>query len=182
MKGLIAKHGPCPMAQWEYHPFHTLVISIISQQLSAKAADSIERRMGGITSSPFQPEALLSVPAESLRSAGLSRPKIGYIRELALRVSDGRLPLSLIESEEDDKVIETLMEVPGIGRWTAEMFLIFGLRRLDVLALGDAGLHRAARMLYEEGDDGSPVLMKVSDPWRPYRSIASWHLWKSLDG
>jgi DNA-3-methyladenine glycosylase II len=182
MKRLISENGPCSMAQWEYHPFHTLVISIISQQLSSKASDTIERRIGEIVPRPFQPEELLSVPAESLRAAGLSRPKIRYIHELAQRMTDGRLSFSDIEAEKDDEVISILTELPGIGRWTAEMFLIFGLKRLDVLSLGDAGLQRAAKILYGNGRNGAEILANVADAWRPYRSIASWYLWKSLDG
>jgi len=154
MKRLIAEHGSCPLAKWEYHPFHTLVTSIISQQLSAKAADTIENRIAEMASVPFQPMELLSVSVESLRSGGLSRPKARYIHELAQRVSDGRLSFSDIESEKDDDVIAALIESPGIGRWTAEMFLIFGLKRLDVLSLGDAGLQRAARVLYGDGENG----------------------------
>jgi DNA-3-methyladenine glycosylase II len=182
MKRLIAEHGSCPIAQWEYHPFHTLVISIISQQLSAKAANTIEKRIAAIVSAPFQPAELLSVPVESLRSAGLSRPKARYIHELAQRISEERLSFSDVESEEDDAVIEVLIESPGIGRWTAEMFLIFGLKRLDVLSLGDAGLQRAARILYGDDKEHTKLLASIADVWRPYRSVASWYLWKSLDG
>lgn len=166
MKRLIAEHGSCPLAKWEYHPFHTLVTSIISQQLSAKAADTIENRIAEMVSVPFEPMELLSVSVESLRSAGLSRPKARYMRELAQRVSDGRLSFSNIESEkDDDDVIAALVDCPGIGRWTAEMFLIFGLKRLDVLSLGDAGLQRAARLLYGNGEDGAGLLASVADVW-----------------
>jgi DNA-3-methyladenine glycosylase II len=182
MKRLIARHGPCPIAQWGFHPFHALVISIISQQLSAKASDAIERRIAGIVSAPFQPSDLLSVPIESLHSAGLSRPKARYIHELAQRIVDGRLSLANLDSEEDDHVVATLMELPGIGRWTAEMFLIFGLKRLDVLSLGDAGLQRAARLLYGNDNGEADLLTSVADAWQPYRSVASWYLWHHLDG
>ena len=152
MKRLISEYGPCPIADWEFHPFHTLVVSIISQQLSAKAADTIEGRISEMVSTPFQPKELLSIPVESLRSAGLSRPKARYIHELARRVSDGGLSFTGIESIHDEGVVAALVESPGIGRWTAEMFLIFGLKRLDVLSLGDAGLQRAAKILYGDGD------------------------------
>jgi len=181
MKRLISNHGPCPLADWEYHPFHTLVTSIISQQLSAKAADTIEGRISEMVSVPFQPEELLSTPVESLRSAGLSRPKARYIHELAQRLSDGRLSFSDIEAVKDDEVIAALIESPGIGKWTAEMFLIFGLKRLDVLSLGDAGLQRAAKILYGEGKDEAGLLASVADAWRPYRSVGCWYLWQSLE-
>ena len=180
MKRLIAEHGPCPLAKWEYNPFHTLVTSIISQQLSAKAADTIENRIAEIVSVPFNPTELLSTPVESLRAAGLSRPKARYIHELAQRVSDGRLSFSNLESEKDDDVIAVLVDCPGIGCWTAEMFLIFGLKHLDVLSLGDAGLQRAARLLYGNGKDQRELLASVAVAWRPYRSIASWYLWQHL--
>ena len=114
MKRLISEHGHCPIAEWEYHPFHTLVTSIISQQLSSKAADTIQNRIAEIVSVPFDPVELLSVPVESLRTAGLSRPKARYIHELAQRVSDGRLSFSDIESENDDDVIAALVDCPGI--------------------------------------------------------------------
>ena len=182
MKRLVADHGPCPLAACEYHPFHTLVISIISQQLSSKAADTIENRIAEITPRPFDPTELLSIPVEGLRAAGLSRPKARYIHELAQRVSDGRLSFAEIESKSDDDVVASLMKLPGIGRWTAEMFLIFGLKRLDVLSLGDAGLQRAARLLYGNGDERKGSLADVAHVWRPYRSIASWYLWQHLDG
>lgn len=177
MKRLIAEHGPCPLAKREYNPFHTLVTSIISQQLSAKAADTIEGRISEMVSVPFQPTELLSVSVESLRTAGLSRPKARYIHELAQRVSDGRLSFTYIESVKDEDVIAALVDCPGIGRWTAEMFLIFGLKRLDVLSLGDAGLQRAAKILYGDGDG---VLEKATEAWRPYRSVGCWYLWQSL--
>lgn len=161
---LINKHGPCPLATWEYHPFQTLVTSIISQQLSSKAADTIGNRIAQIVPVPFNPTDLLSTPVESLRTAGLSRAKVRYIHELAQRVSDGRLSFSDLESEKDDDVIAALIEVPGIGRWTAEMFLIFGLKRLDVLSLGDAGLQRTARILY---GDGKEYLLEINLFLRP---------------
>jgi len=171
MKRLIAEHGPCPIADWEYHPFHTLVISIISQQLSAKAADTIEGRIYEMVSTPFQPIELLSVSVELLRSAGLSQPKARYIHELSQRVSDGRLSLSNIESANDDDLIIALVGYPGIGRLTAEIFLIFGLKRLDVLSLGDTGLQRAVKILYRKNGDRINLLESVADVWKPYRSI-----------
>jgi DNA-3-methyladenine glycosylase II len=181
METLIAEHGPCPFAQWEYHPFHTLVVSIINQQLSSKAADTIENRVAKIASTPFKPAELLSTPVESLRAAGLSRPKIRYIHELAQHVADGRLSFSNLESVNNDDVVAVLTEMPGIGRWTAEMFLIFGLKRLDVLSLGDAGLQRAARLLYGNNNDEAELLARVAHAWRPYRSVASWYLWQHLN-
>lgn len=179
MARLVADYGSCPLAERESVPFHTLARSIISQQLSAKAADAIERRVAQIVQAPFSPDEVLAVSVESLRSAGLSARKAGFLRQLAEHVTTGRLNFDALAAYPDESVIIALTELPGIGRWTAEMFLIFGLKRPDVLALGDAGLRRAAKMLYQDSDGG--VLARVSGAWRPYRSVASWYLWKHLD-
>lgn len=176
MARLIAQHGPCPLAHREFLPFQTLANSIISQQLSAKAADTIERRVQAIVPG-FTPAGFLAVSPEALRAAGLSSAKARYIVELAQRVSDGRLNLEAMQQATDPEVIAALVELPGIGQWTAEMFLIFGLRRPDVLSLGDAGLQRAARLLF--GDDAK--LEHVGQSWRPFCSVASWYLWRHLD-
>jgi DNA-3-methyladenine glycosylase II len=181
MDRLIAQHGHCPLAIWEYRPFHTLVVSIISQQLSARAADTIEGRVAEITSRPFHPDGFAATTVEDLRASGLSQAKARHILELARRVSEGKLSFATLEFEDDEAVVRTLIEVPGIGRWTAEMFLIFGLKRLDVLSLGDAGLQRAAKRLYGKEGGGKVVLEQVAAAWRPYRSVASWYLWQHLD-
>lgn len=176
MAGLIRTHGPCPLADREFRPFQTLANSIISQQLSAKAADTIERRVQAIVPG-FTPAGFLAVPTEALRAAGLSSAKARYILELAQRVSDGRLNLEAMQEAPDADVIAALVELPGIGQWTAEMFLIFGLSRPDVLSLGDAGLQRAVRLLF--GDDAK--LEHMGQSWRPFCSVASWYLWRHLD-
>jgi DNA-3-methyladenine glycosylase II len=181
MRRLISRHGRCPLADREFEPFHMLANSIISQQLSTKAAATIKQRVGIIVGLPFQVDKILSVPPEQLRGAGLSAAKARYIRELADRVSDGRLNFAELIAFDDESVIEKLVEVPGIGRWTAEMFLLFGLKRLDVLAQGDAGLQRAARLLYGKKRKSLTLLPRVAEAWRPYRSIASWYLWRSLE-
>jgi DNA-3-methyladenine glycosylase II len=176
MAQLIAQHGPCPLADREFRPFQTLANSIISQQLSAKAAATIERRVLAVVPG-FTPAGFLAVSSEALRAAGLSSAKARYIIELAQRVSAGRLDLEAMQQAPDAEVITALVELPGIGQWTAEMFLIFGLRRPDVLSLGDAGLQRATRLLF--GDDAK--LERVGQLWRPFCSIASWYLWRHLD-
>lgn len=180
MARLVSDYGPCPLGKRQSNPFHTLARSIISQQLSAKAADTIERRVSQITPAPFSPDEILTVPIESLRGAGLSTRKAGFIRQLAVHITTGRLNFDELAASPDESVIIALMELPGIGRWTAEMFLIFGLKRPDVIALGDAGLKRAAKMLYQDFDENGG-LEQVSGAWRPYRSIASWYLWRHLD-
>jgi DNA-3-methyladenine glycosylase II len=181
MERLIAKHGRCPLAEREFEPFHMLANSIISQQLSTHAAAAIKRRVGALIGMPFQSAKVLAVADEQLRAAGLSQAKARYIRELAMQVADGRLEFNEIHLLDDEAVIEKLVLVPGVGRWTAEMFLLFGLKRPDVLALGDAGLQRAARLLYGKGRKSKTLLRRAGERWRPYRSIASWYLWRSLE-
>lgn len=181
MKRLTAKHGHCPIAEREFQPFHMLANSIISQQLSTKAAATIKVRVGALVGVPFQTRKILATEPARLRGAGLSGAKTRYIRELAAHVSDGRLDFEEIVSLDDEAVIEKLVIVPGIGRWTAEMFLLFGLKRLDVLAIGDAGLQRAARNLYGKKRKSATLLPRVAEAWRPYRSVASWYLWRSLE-
>jgi DNA-3-methyladenine glycosylase II len=181
MRRLIARHGHCPLAEREFQPFHMLANSIISQQLSAKAAATIKQRVGALVGVPLQTSRVLSISNEKLRGAGLSAAKTRYMRELAAHVTDGRLDFDAIVELDDESVIERLVIVPGIGRWTAEMFLLFGLKRMDVLALGDAGLQRAARNLYGKKRNSKTLLPRVAEVWRPYRSIASWFLWRSLE-
>jgi DNA-3-methyladenine glycosylase II len=181
MKRLIAVHGHCPLAAREYAPFHMLANSIISQQLSTKAAAAIKQRLTILLPAPFAPERFLQLSSEQLRTAGLSQAKARYISALAARVCGGHLVFDDITGEDDKTVITALSECPGIGRWTAEMFLIFALKRLDVLAAGDAGLQRAARLLYGKRRGSNNLLPRVAEAWRPYRSVASWYLWKSLE-
>jgi DNA-3-methyladenine glycosylase II len=170
MAGLIDRHGDCLLVNYPYQPFHTLTASIISQQLSAKAADTIERRVALLAPAPFLPADIFNVPAEQLRAAGLSSRKVAYIHELASRVIDGSLSFDALTDADDEVVISSLVDLPGIGRWTAEMFLIFCLKRMDILALDDAGLH----------GDGAD-LASVGSVWQPYCSVASWYLWRHLD-
>lgn len=181
MSRLIEAHGSCSIWALEYRPFDTLVSSIISQQLSAKAADTIKRRINQIVPKPFMPGEVLQAKVEHLRAAGLSGAKVRYIRELAERVSDGRLAFDELSYHNNEAVVGRLVEVPGIGRWTAEMFLIFGLKRPDVLATTDAGLQRAAMMLYGATNRKEIALEKLSKLWKPFRSVASWYLWQHLD-
>ena len=181
MKRLIGAQGHCPLATWEYAPFHMLANSIISQQLSTKAAAAIKQRLTGLLPAPFAPEKFLQLSSEQLRIAGLSQAKTRYIAALAARVCEGRLVFNDISGEDDETVIAALSECPGIGRWTAEMFLIFALKRLDVLAVGDVGLQRAASLLYGKSRRSKNLLPRVAEAWRPYRSVASWYLWKSLE-
>jgi DNA-3-methyladenine glycosylase II len=125
----------------------------------------------------YTPAAFLALTPEALRGAGLSGAKTRYILELARRTQERLIDFDALQQHSDEDALAALVALPGIGRWTAEMFLIFSLKRPDILSLGDAGLQRAARLLYGEGAD----LEKVAEPWRPYRSAASWYLWRYLE-
>jgi len=177
MAELVAKIGPCALPLRKTPPFHILTASIVSQQLSTKAAETIERRLAAIVPAPFEAAGFAGVAVEKMRGVGLSSAKGRYILELAARVRDGRLDLTALAAVPDEAAITALIELPGVGRWTAEMFLMFGLHRPDVLSLGDGGLQRAAKLLY----GGRAKLANVGKRWRPYRSVASWYLWRHLE-
>jgi len=176
MRSLIGTHGPCRIGNRVRDPFELLASSIISQQLSVKAADTIEKRVRALLEE-FNPSAVLSIPHDTLRGAGLSTGKAKYLHSLATHIVDGRLNFVAMKKSNNEEVIAALTEVHGIGRWTAEMFLIFGLRRADVLATGDVALQRAVRKLYGP----RKTLLQVGKQWRPYASVASWYLWRSLE-
>ena len=177
MRNLIAVHGRCSIAKLEFYPFHTLVGSIIGQQLSSKAAATIEARVAKLTSSPFTPASILKVKPEILRSAGLSHAKSKYIQELSSHVENGNLDFDAFSHQENEEIISALTTIPGVGRWTAEMFLIFALKRPNVMALSDAGLRRSMNLLYGE----KASFEKLARIWEPYCSVASWYLWQHLD-
>ncbi|MEM2140725.1 DNA-3-methyladenine glycosylase [Nitrososphaera sp.] len=164
-------------------PFQSLVEAIMYQQLAGSAADAIHGRFLKIHKGSFPtPARLLKTPAEKLRAVGLSGRKTEYIHDLAARVHSGSIDLAALARMGDEQVVEKLTEVKGIGRWTAEMFLIFCLGRPDVLPVGDLGLRRAMQKAYLLRSLPEPDKMeKIATPWRPYRSVATWYLWKSLD-
>jgi DNA-3-methyladenine glycosylase II len=163
-------------------PFRSLVEAIIYQQLAGSAADAIYRRFVRIYGKFPNPAQLLGTRNSKLRAAGLSARKIEYLKDLASRVSDGRLKLAILPEMTDEQVIEQLINVKGIGRWTAEMFLIFCLGRPDVLPVGDLGLRKATQKAYSLAALPSPVSMrKIAQLWKPYSSVATWYMWKSLE-
>ncbi len=164
-------------------PFQSLVESIIYQQLVGKAADAIYNRFINLYGGRFpSPELLLSKSDADFRSCGLSGRKTSYIKDLAMHVIEGKLVLDRLPSLTDEQVIQQLTVVRGIGRWTAEMFLIFCLGRPDILPVQDLGLRRAMQKTYSLPELPAPDAMnKIADRWRPYRSIATWYLWKSLE-
>lgn len=163
--------------------FELLVRSIISQQISTAAARSIRAQLEALVApEPISAESLGRLSLEELRAAGLSIQKAEYLHDLCASVSDGRVDLGRIARRRDDDVIAELVQVKGIGRWTAQMFLIFGLGRLDVFPHDDLGVRSAIRHLY--GLDELPdreTSERIAQPWRPFASIASWYCWRSED-
>jgi DNA-3-methyladenine glycosylase II len=180
MGRLIRRHGPCGLRASRSTLFHSLASAIISQQLSLKAASTIQARVMKRTSRPLSPKPFLAADAQALRAAGLSASKAAYIRNLAVAVNRDGLSKRRLQRLADDEAMAELTAIKGVGAWTAEMYLIFGLNRPDVVSLGDAGLQRAARQLYNRGEPQDGLLVRVSESWRPYRSVACWYLWQSL--
>ena len=183
MGDLIRRHGACGLADAQHtEPFTALTHAIISQQLSSKAAATIARRFDTLLGGVPTPGRLAAASDDQLRGVGLSSQKIRYMRDLCARVDDGSLPLRRLEALADSEVIDALTQVKGIGRWTAEMFLMFRLHRPDVLPVGDLGIVKAVQRAYRlrKAPDAAR-LERIGEPWRPYRSVACWYLWASLD-
>ena len=187
MRALVEEHGPLTVGERRRgrptDAYGTLVRSIVGQQLSTRAAATIFGRVldlfGGKVPTPAD---LIATDPEALRTAGLSRAKVAYLRDLAERVEDGELDLDHLAQLSDGEVSEQLTAVKGIGQWSADMFLIFYLGRPDVLAVGDLGIRRAVERLYELPEIPDPkTLERIAEPWRPFRSLACLYLWTSLD-
>jgi DNA-3-methyladenine glycosylase II len=180
----IRRIGACGLADRQRKDHLTALIgAIVSQQLSTKAAATIFGRFvalfpdGAVASAA----AIDRVSDAELRGVGLSGQKVGYLRDLCARISDGRLNLDELEAVDDEQVIERLTSVKGFGRWTAEMFLMFRLHRPDVLPAGDLGIVTAIQRLYRLRKRPLPKrILKLGEAWRPYRSVASWYLWQTL--
>jgi DNA-3-methyladenine glycosylase II len=184
MARLIAEIGPC---RYEVKNFGThfdaLCRSIVFQQLSTKAASTIHGRFLDLFPDRAPtPDALLRIPEATLRSVGLSRQKTAYLRDLAAKVHAGALPLDHLDTLPDQEVIDYLIQVKGIGVWTAQMFLMFRLGRPDVLPDLDLGIRNAIKKAYRiRGVPNARRIARIGSPWRPYASIACWYLWRSLD-
>ena len=179
LKRVIASVGPCTLKHMTDR-FAVLVNSIISQQISSKAAISIRAKLesvlGGATAAK-----ILAASDETLRSAGLSTNKARSLRDLSEKVLTKVVPLATLHEHDDEEVIARLVEVRGIGRWTAQMFLIFSLGRLDVLPVDDLGLRVGVQRHFELPEQPKKAeLTELAEPWRPYRSIATWYFWRSL--
>jgi 3-methyladenine DNA glycosylase/8-oxoguanine DNA glycosylase len=179
---IIRRVGRCRLPDASTRaPFAALVRAILSQQLSGKAAAAIHGRVEALLTAGggLVPEALLAADPEALRAAGVSRPKVAYLRDLAARVIDGRLDLDAIQQLPDEAVIAAITAVKGLGRWSAEMFLMFRLNRPDVFPVGDLGIVKGVQMLLGMKRRPAPVTMRrAAEVWRPYRSVAAWYLWR----
>ena len=180
---IIVRCGPCTLQPQGLEPLVMLCRSIVYQQLSGKAASTIMMRFLGLYDPEIlTPEALLRTSDDTLRGIGLSRQKIAYLKDLATKVQGGALQLAMLPMHSDAEVIRQLMGVKGIGRWTAEMFLIFALGRLDVFPVDDLGIRKAMQRAYGYKRLPAPVTMhRHARKWIPYRTIATWYLWRSLD-
>lgn len=181
---IIGAHGPCRITPHDNY-YQALVDAIISQQLSMKAAASIEARFQALFDGRF-PTAneILRKDIDTLRSVGLSRSKAVYILDLAEHIRSGRLDITALPSLSNDEIVRELVAIKGIGEWTAHMFLIFSLGRLDVLPVGDLGVRTGIMRLYGLKTLPTAVEMKAianKYTWHPYTSIASWYIWQSLE-
>ena len=183
LRDLMRAHGPCGLgARLHTNPFKALARAIVGQQLSAKAAATIFSRFEALYECFPTPSQVLATPDDRLRGVGLSTQKLGYLRDLCKRIEERQLPLDALERMDDEAVVEALTQVKGVGRWTADMFLIFRLQRPDVLPVGDLGIVNAVKRAYKLRKAPSPDrLRRIGEAWRPYRSVACWYLWASLN-
>jgi len=183
LRDLMRRYGPCGLADSQHtDPFRALVRAIISQQLSTHAAATIARRFEALFDGDPTPAHVNATSDEQLRAVGLSGQKVRYLRDLCARIEGGLLPLSALDRMNDEEVIDVLTEVKGIGRWTAEMFLMFRLHRPDVLPVDDLGIVKAVQRAYRMRTlPTAQRLTRLGEAWRPYRSVACWYLWQSLE-
>lgn len=182
LAAVIERAGPIRMrGRNPDGPFGALVRSIVFQQLAGKAAAAIHGRLRALVPGPLTPEALLALPDEALRAAGLSANKTASVRDLAARTASGELALDRVSRLPDDEIVAQLSQVRGIGRWTAEMFLIFELRHLDVWPTGDLGVRHGWRLAHGLDELPSPAaLAEFGEPLRPVRSAAAWYCWQAV--
>ena len=181
-KSLLKTVGPFT-AKTRRDRFGTLVNSIIAQQISVAAANTIRGRLiDAVAPEKISPQTLKRYDVDALRQIGVSRQKATYVLDLAEKVHGGILDLESIHHKDDEGVIEEMIQVKGIGRWTAQMFLMFSLGRMDILPVDDLGLKNAMRVQYQLDDVPDKQQMEqIAENWRPYATIACWYLWQSLD-
>lgn len=182
---VIKRVGRCelPVGRTD-DPFAALVRVIMGQQLSGKAAETIFGRVADLAGGRkgLNPVTVRALDATALRAAGVSRPKISYLYDLADHVGDGRLDLKALDGHPDEEVIARMTAVKGLGRWSAEMFLMFRLNRPDIFPVGDLGIVKGMQRLFEmKSRPAERTMMRLAEPWRPYRSIAAWYVWRALD-
>jgi DNA-3-methyladenine glycosylase II len=181
--GLLAETGLPRFRRPSESHFATLVRAIVYQQLAGRAAAAIHGRLIAALGGEVEPEALIALSDEALRAVGLSRAKVVSLRDLAAKVLDGTVVLSPrgLARESDEEIIARLSAVRGIGRWTAEMFLLFQLRRLDVWPVGDLGVRRGYGLAWEVPTPAARELEPLGDPYRPYRSVVAWYCWRAAE-
>jgi DNA-3-methyladenine glycosylase II len=181
LRGIMERVGPFRM-EYGLPQFSSLAEAIVYQQLNGKAAETIFKRFATLAGEPLTPEGILKLSDEQLRGVGLSKQKSAYLKDLAQKTAAGVLDFSKLPELPDEEVIEHLTQVKGIGVWTAHMFLIFSLRRLNVLPTGDYGVQMALKRHYRKRKLPKPKDMeKIARAWEPYRSVACWYMWRSLD-
>ncbi|HTS58125.1 MAG TPA: DNA-3-methyladenine glycosylase [Terriglobales bacterium] len=181
LAALIDRIGPCRMA---YGPpeFHSLAESIVYQQLNGKAAATIFERLAALAGQPLTAQGILRLSEAEMRSVGLSKQKSSYLRDMADRTLKGQLDFGKLGDLSDQDVIEHLTQVKGVGVWTAQMFLMFTLRRPNIFPTGDFGVKSAIKKHYRKRKLPTPAQMeKIAKSWEPYRTTACWYLWKSMD-
>jgi len=181
--GLLEQTGPPRLSRPLESHFGTLVRAIVYQQLAGRAAAAIHGRLVAALGGDVEPEALITLSDETLRAVGLSRAKVVSLRDLAAKVLDGTVVLSPrgLARESDEEIISRLSAVRGIGTWTAEMFLLFQLRRLDVWPVGDLGVRRGYGLAWQVPTPTARDLQPLGDPYRPYRSVLAWYCWRAAE-
>lgn len=181
---IIKKIGPCRLHAFApREPFEALCMSIASQQLSTKAADTIYKRFCNLFPPDCKPtpQRVMTLSDDEIRAVGFSRPKVTFIKDLAAHVLDGRLDLKGLKKHPDEEVMRQLVAVKGIGRWTAEIFLMFRLGRPDIFPADDLGLMNAVQRVYGlRKRPDAKRLRTMGEAWKPHRSVAAWYLWQSL--
>jgi DNA-3-methyladenine glycosylase II len=181
MASLMERAGPFRLPKPADDPFAALAESILYQQLAGAAAAAIHRRFIALFDGSLTPGSVLSLPEKALRGAGLSGSKVASIRDLAAKVLDGTVPVVGLGRLSDDQIVASLIQVRGIGRWTAEMFLIFELRRLDVWPVDDYGVRQGWALIHDLAEPLTPkVLHAEGERYRPYRTVAAWYSWEAV--
>ena len=182
MARLIKRAGPIELRDPLEDSFAALVRSVMYQQLAGAAASAIHGRFLKLFTGALSPAAVLALPEGAMRSAGVSGPKVTAITDLAQKISDGTVPVHDLDGLTDDELVARLVQVRGIGRWTAEMFLIFQLRRLDVWPVDDYGVRKGWALAHRLKEPPAPKLLEgEGEKFRPYRSVAAWYCWRAVD-